>query len=445
MSDVLTKARRIVVPSKKLENEKNLVAKLAFKLVTAQAKNYSEIIDVEFGGSYAKGTWISADQGGDIDIFIKFKKETPEEKFIEISKRVGFHALKKFHPYVKYSDHPYVEAKIKTTKVNVVPCYNVEKGEWKSAADRTHFHTEFMLESLSGEMKNDVRLLKKFLMSNEIYGAEIARQGFSGYVAEVLIWNFESFGKVLEEFSNINEGQVIGKATKEFDTVISILDPVDSNRNLAAAISEENIGKFVLASREFLKKPSMGFFRSRKRRVKSETLKNIILVRFQFKARSPDIIWGQIKRASSAVNMQLKLAGFNVIRNTAITDEANDATLIFLLDSLVIPEYFVREGPKYFNESDTLSFIKKNRKASKLLWITHDRRVCALDKRQYNDAKKFLSYLLSKNLNNSGIPAGLKSDIKKFKIITGNMKTSKSIKEAIAEIASTDEVLFSSN
>ena len=445
MNDILTKARHSVMPTKKLEHEKNFVAKLAFRLVSTQTKNYSEIIDVEFGGSYAKGTWISADQGGDIDIFIKFKKETPEKKFTEISKKVGFQALKKFHPYVKYSDHPYVEAKIKTTKVNVVPCYNVEKGEWKSAADRTHFHTEFMLESLSGEMKDDVRLLKKFLMNNQIYGAEIAKQGFSGYVAEVLIWNFGSFEKVLKEFSNISEGQIVGKATKEFETVISILDPVDSNRNLAAAISEENIGRFVLASREFLKKPSMKFFKPRNRCVKSEILKNVILVRFQFKSRSPDIIWGQIKRAASAVNMQLKLAGFNVIRNTAITDEANDATLIFLLDSLVIPEFFVREGPKYFNESDASSFIKKNRKTSKLLWVNHDRRVCVLDKRQHNEAKKFLSYLLSKNLKNSGIPVGIKNDIKKFKIITGNMKTSKSIKEAIAEMASTDEILFSSN
>lgn len=445
MNQILTKVRKNVIPTKKLEQGKNSVAKLAFNLVTSQAKKHSEILDVEFGGSYAKGTWISAEQGGDIDIFIRFKKETTEKKFIEVSKKVGFQALKKFHPYVKYSDHPYVEAKIKTTKVNVVPCYNVEKGDWKSAADRTHFHTEFMLESLSGEMKNDVRLLKKFLMNNEIYGAEIAKQGFSGYVAEVLIWNFGSFEKVLEEFAKINVGWVIGKATKEFDTVISIMDPIDSNRNLAAAISEENIGKFVLASREFLKKPSMNFFRSRKRRVKNDILKNVILVRFQFKTRSPDIIWGQIKRASSALNMQLKLAGFKVIRNTAITDEANDASLIFLLDSLVIPELFVREGPEYFNESDATSFIKKNKKTCKLLWVADNRRVLALDKRRHNEAKKFLTYLLSKNLNNSGIPAGIKKDIKKFRILTGNMHTSKSIKEAIAEMISTDEILFSSN
>jgi len=45
-------------------------------------------------------------------------------------------------------------------------------------------------------MKDDVRLLKQFLQSNSVYGAEIAKQGFSGYVAEVLVWNPHKFFSV---------------------------------------------------------------------------------------------------------------------------------------------------------------------------------------------------------------------------------------------------------
>jgi len=40
--------------------------------------NFSKVISLEFGGSFAKGTWLS--KNADIDIFIKFKKITPEEK-----------------------------------------------------------------------------------------------------------------------------------------------------------------------------------------------------------------------------------------------------------------------------------------------------------------------------------------------------------------------------
>ena len=50
--------------------------------------------------------------------------------------------MKKYSPYVRYSEHPYVEAKIKNTKINVVPFYDVKIGEWKSAADRSPFHQE---------------------------------------------------------------------------------------------------------------------------------------------------------------------------------------------------------------------------------------------------------------------------------------------------------------
>jgi len=139
------------------------------------------VVGLEFGGSFAKGTWLSKD--ADVDIFIKFKKNVSEEKFEKISKKIGFDSLKKYSPYVRYSQHPYVEAKIKNTKINVVPCYDVKIGEWKSAADRSPFHTKFMEKSLTSKMRNEVRVLKTFLKLNGIYGSEIAKQGFSGYIS----------------------------------------------------------------------------------------------------------------------------------------------------------------------------------------------------------------------------------------------------------------------
>ena len=123
-----------------------------------------------------------------------------------------------------------------------------------------------MKKSLTSKMKNEVRILKTFLQSNGIYGAEIAKQGFSGYVSEVLIINYKSFENVIKSISKIKENEVIGKTTKKFDTSIVIIDPIDKNRNLAAAISNENIGKFILASRAFKEKPSLEFFKTRKLR-----------------------------------------------------------------------------------------------------------------------------------------------------------------------------------
>ncbi len=126
-----------------------------------------------------------------------------------------------------------------------------------------HFIQNFMKKSLTSKMRNDVRILKTFLKSNKIYGAEIAKQGFSGYVSEVLILNFGSFENVIKSISGIKENQIIGKTSKKFGTSIVIIDPIDNNRNLAAAISDENLGKFILVSRAFKEKPTVGFFKDK--------------------------------------------------------------------------------------------------------------------------------------------------------------------------------------
>ncbi|HXU96341.1 MAG TPA: nucleotidyltransferase domain-containing protein, partial [Candidatus Nitrosotalea sp.] len=193
---ILEQARKIAIPTRQEEEKMQVLANNLLNLVEKEAGKYPEVVSVELGGSYAKGTWLKGKL--DLDIFVKIKKEIDVKQFEEIGKKIGFASMKKFKPFVRYSEHPYVEAEAEKTRVNVVPCYDVEMGQWKSAADRSSFHTKFILEKLDAEKKNEVRLLKKFLGGTNIYGAEIAKEGFGGYVAEVLIYNYGTFIKVLE-------------------------------------------------------------------------------------------------------------------------------------------------------------------------------------------------------------------------------------------------------
>jgi len=203
-----------------------------------------------------------------------------------------------------------------------------------------------MSQKLSDSMKEEVRILKKFLLHIRAYGAEIAKEGFSGYTSEVLISHYGSFEKTIKKISEMIKGQVIGRSQKKFDSPIVIIDPIDSNRNLGAAISIDSLGKFVLASRSFLKKPSKKFFNKPiSKRVMKNTDK-IIVVQFRFKNRSDDIIWGQIKRASKALKTQLELGGFTVLRNSSIKDEKENAALVFLLHAKKIENSLVRIGPE---------------------------------------------------------------------------------------------------
>ncbi len=439
---VLDQAKKFTIPTPKEGELMRELAELSLKLVKDEAAKFPEVTEVELGGSYAKGTWLKGEV--DLDIFIKLKNETDEKTFEMIGKKIGFDALKKFKPYVRYSDHPYVEASVNGTLVNVVPCYDVEIGQWKSAADRSSFHTKFILESLDRTKKDEVRLLKKFLTGIGIYGAEIAKEGFGGYVAEVLVLQYGSFPGVLEAASNFVLHQTIGNPTKKFDSPLVIIDPIDSNRNLGTAISAESVGRFVLAARSFLKKPSSSFFKPKPVKPNRKNLDSVIIAKFNYKNRSPDIIWGQIKRATTAVSSQLELAGFEVLRKSSITDEKSEAAMIFLLRQPRIEKFMVKNGPEVLRKNESEKFILKNSK-NKLLWVDESGKILSLQDRSFYDAKLFLKNLLKKNLSTSGIPSGLVSDLKRgFTIYDGRQAASKSIKKALTELTATDGLIFSS-
>ncbi len=443
MKQIISKVSRTVIPSRAMEKSKNSIAELAFTLVQKEIKKFPEVTGLEFGGSFAKGTWLSKD--ADIDIFIRFKKSTSEEKFEKISKKIGFESLKKYSPYVRYSEHPYVEAKIRNTKINIVPFYDVKIGQWKSAADRSPFHTKFMKKSLTSKMRNEVRILKTFFKSNEIYGAEIAKQGFSGYVSEVLVIRFGSFENVIKSISKIKENQIIGKTSKKFKTSIVIIDPIDNNRNLAAAISDESLGKFILASLAFKEKPALKFFNNKKLIISKKHWENLLVIKFNFKIRSPDIIWGQIKRATSSLSTQLELGGFNVLRSKPYTDQQKEVYLFFLLESVKIPKIYPKNGPEFFRVNSSKSFISKNLVKTELMWIGDNRKIISLEKRKHTETIKFMTEFLKKNLG-TYIPKGLQSDFKRgFKVSVGHKNLSKSIKEAASELISTDGTLLHFN
>ena len=169
----------------------------------------------------------------------------------------------------------------------------------------------------------------------------------------------------------------------------------------------------------------------------------IVVVQFRFKDRSDDIIWGQIKRASNALKTQLELGEFTVLRNSSVKDEKENAALIFLLHAKKIESSLVRVGPEISSKDHCEKFILANFKKSQLMWINEEGKIQSLQKRKYDDAILFLKNLLKDNLKNCGIPKGLEKDFKSgVKIINASKVSNKSIKEAIASIAVTDETIF---
>jgi tRNA nucleotidyltransferase (CCA-adding enzyme) len=444
VSAMVAKALALCEPSPSEERRITAVAEEARALVDKQVANLDEIVEVVFGGSFAKGTWLRGD--ADIDIFFKLKPSVSVDKFEELGKDVGLKALKDHRPRLRYSDHPYVEAYVKKVRVNVVPCYDVEQGKWQSAADRSPFHTEFISRNFDGEKRGQARLLKKFFKAAGIYGAEISTGGFSGYVSEVLVLKYSSFEGVLRAAANWQERQVVAAGdydpdiVKGFTSAIIIIDPVDGRRNLGTAISPESVGKFMLAARAFLDRPSLQFFKeSQHRPVVGKLHSNVLVVEFSHRERSPDIVWGQLKRSTSAIAKQLEIADFVVLRSSCVTDEKKSAALAFLLESITLAPYTKKKGPEVFRHKDTASFLSGKKKPL-VTWVDKEMRVAMLVDRKVMDARKFVRSLLLANTN-TGVAKDLIAG--KLQIYRGSDKKLKGVaKEAVDEVVSTERLIF---
>jgi tRNA nucleotidyltransferase (CCA-adding enzyme) len=413
-------------PPKSKQNELEKIS----KEIQKEIMNFNDkrILKVIVGGSFAKGTWLEIDT--DIDFFVMIEPTVERNEFEELGKSVGFHALKKYSPYLRYSEHPYVEGKVNGIRINIVPCYKVQLNKWKSAADRSPFHTIFMETKLNEFLKSEVRVLKRFLKSIGIYGSQISISGFSGYVTEVLILKYGSFRNVLQTFAELRPNYIVSlespdqSAIEKFRSPIIIIDPIDSNRNLGAAISAECLAKFVLASRLFLKAPSTKFFMKSSRsntKIISDIKSTLLIIDFKIQIRSPDILWGQLKKKLTSISNQLTNAGFEIIKKFCFTDEQEHAAFIFMIKYTNLPKINLNVGPKIFLKNETDSFIKKRGEKSIMIW-TDDMTIVSIEEREKTSIKEHTKQIIQNDIE-SGKPIGISLDLKNgYSIYKGNEK-----------------------
>lgn len=426
IESIIQKVAESSVPSKPKQSKLEKISKeIQREIANFKDKRISRVL---VGGSFAKGTWLENDT--DIDFFVMIEPHVERTEFEELGKSVGLFALKKYKPYLRYSEHPYVEGKVDGTRINIVPCYRVEKNKWKSAADRSPFHTDFMQANLDENKKSQVRVLKKFLKAAGIYGSQIAVSGFSGYVTEVLILKFGSFARVLQIFSELKPKQIISldqpteKIVEKFTSPIIIIDPIDSNRNLGAAISADCVAKFVLASRLFLKNPSIEFM-TKNHRLNPDIVKqvesNLLIIEFNIQKRSPDILWGQLKRKLTSISKMLSNSKFEIIKKYCYTDEEKHAVFIFMIEFENLPKISVNKGPEVYLKSETDSYINKRGSNSIMIW-TDNMRVVSIEETKLISIKEHANQLIKKDIE-SGSQTGITSDLKNgYSIYLGNEK-----------------------
>jgi tRNA nucleotidyltransferase (CCA-adding enzyme) len=377
-----------------------LTKELAWKVASACAEHGVKAT-VRAEGSVAKDTWLR--ENPDIDIFMRLPATIPRKALGKISLEIAREATAGSKQIERFAEHPYLEAFVEGIRVNVVPCYDVKRGEWLSATDRTPFHTDYVKNRLDESLRSEVRLLKKFMQGIKVYGAEIKTGGFSGYLCELLILHYKSFTGTLQAFAQYTRQIIIdienyyvdreNELHLLFAEPLVMIDPVDKARNVASAVQSQKLHTFVGAARAFLKTPSTKFFYPPK--TKALPVKAV-----------PDVLWGQLYRTQRSLRKLVELNDFKVLRDAVWSDEKTLSIFVLELEQRILPSVKKHLGPPLTRENECENFLAKyaysNGDVVSGPYIEDGRWVVEL-RRRFTDAVEFLREKLKEGGRNTGV------------------------------------------
>ena len=415
--------------SKPTETESQEVRAAINEVMGRLMKKTPKNVEILLAGSAARGTQIKGNS--DIDIFLLFPRKLKvsiiEKKGLEIAKKITDRKRNESF-IIKYAEHPYTRLILADLNINVdiVPAYKIENAKERgTAVDRTQLHNEFINSHFTDKQRDDVRILKSFLKAHDIYGAEAKIEGFSGYLCELLTYNYGSFLNLVTAIANINIPLVIDvtakkvgnkdnqQLQKKFGREFVVIDPTDSERNVAANVSNESLFRFVLASRYLLKSPdTKSFYGSKESDLYSERkllgIRNILginlyVLHFDVPDIAVDIIWQQLKKVRLRIQETLERNGFNPLICLQNVEGKNAVIGIFINNVHITVSKII--GPRLRMGDAVEQFTKAHKDA--LLVSIEDDRIYSIEKAKYANPEKLIRAFLKSS--SATLPSNIKA------------------------------------
>ncbi len=385
---------------------------------------------IEVQGSFAHDTWLKEDK--DIDIFILGRSDNIIEDALKLAKYSFPNHIE------RYAEHPFITVPYKGYNFDIVPAYLIEKGEKiRTAADRTRLHTSYLLEVLNDKLRKEIRLLKLFLKTLDLYGAEIKVGGLSGYLCELLIIHYGSFMNLVRSSLEWKPYKVIIGDWKGRPEPIVVVDPVDPNRNVASSFKKFDLFKFGCLL--FLENPSTIFFEGRKYcsdldlalEIFEGRASEALVVEFEYPKIAPDQFWGEIQRAQRSLTNFLIINGFEILDSLTYSDEKEKAAILIEVKSKELSKFKIHEGPLLFLLSHARAFIRKHRNEPISL---KDGRLFATTKRKITS----IDSAIKKWALTQSLPKDLIKSLKNAKIYSAEEAQDLGIKRRILDLALKD-------
>lgn len=397
-------------------------------------------IQVALMGSVAKGTNLKGNR--DFDIFILFPKSYSHHEMTTLGLHYAKSAAHKYE--IAYAEHPYLKAIIGGQKVDMVPSFKIDRIEEKaSSVDRSQLHTAYVNGRISDKQRDEVRLLKKFMQTLGVYGAELRVEGFSGYLCELLILHYGSLEKLMHAASSWHRPVLDMAHTgspdvgKLYDSPMIMIDPVDPKRNVAAVVSHTSLYRFVLACRQFLSSPSAKFFFREKEVHSKSKLAKLIAQRktatYAILFPSPhlveDILWPQLKKITLSLVNSLNTNDFEIFGYYYWSD-GKECAILLELESGSLPYVRKLYGPAVWMQKPTEDFIRSHKSAYNL-HIEHER-ITAMEKRQHTSAEGLIKEFIKVGANH-GIPTNFAPYLSRARILPANKLLDKKHIEIISD------------
>jgi len=377
-------------------------------------------LETHFAGSAGRETCMAGDK--DIDLFVLFPEDTERKKLEEKGLEIGKKTFENFNAdyHVEYAEHPYTKGHIKGVEVEIVPCFDTDPGDIRSAVDRTPYHSRWARNNLDEEQRKEAVILKKFLKTQGLYGSSLRRRGFSGYLCEILISEYEDFRSLLVDAEDWPEQKVIDPENhheqglpEELEQKFSednlvVIDPVDPERNVAAVLSTENYADFIYEAWKFNTEAGINFFRESgpeydrfelEQEVKDRG--DFLVLEFESPEEVDDVVYPQMRKALSRLKSELEKNDFRIYESGFHVD-GGEARIFFELDQH-LPLVEELKGPRVFHGRDHIrQFTSKYDNT----FVQGDRLV-AKTEREYTDARSLLKGFVSRSrdeLKEAGIP-----------------------------------------
>ncbi|MBU3923416.1 MAG: hypothetical protein KJ592_00705 [Nanoarchaeota archaeon] len=379
------------------------------------------------GGSLAKGTLIrktsfsnQSEVGSrksevresrqDVDVFVVFDYSEDIlklEKILSGMKLPG--ELKKVH-----GSRDYFQIECDDCLLEVIPVVKNRDPELaENITDVSLSHVKYVV----GEIKknvgiaDEIKLAKAFCRAQRCYGAESYVHGFSGYSLEVLVIYFGGFKNFLKKICGGRNSAVGGRViidplkyfrgerevmseinSSKLNSPIVVVDPTYRYRNVTAGLGLETYERFVGVASDFLKRPSLDFFKLREIDVKALRdltvgSRRFVEVDLSTNRQEGDIAGTKMKKLLDFFVRELERKGQVVLRKEFDYSGFGQRAKGYIV-VLEVKEIEVR-GPSVGLENASKAFLKSN--CGSRLSVVGSRGDCVYKKKGFWWVKKEMS------------------------------------------------------